>query len=164
MGFLTPIVTNTITPVISVSMPLSVSGVGITYSQFLQSLGTQVYGAEFFYMSANNYPQISQAIAYNHFDAAGNQVQTYLPFVVDPYQYQPSIYYDTNSSEIIFDGFSSLTFDLLKNSNVYLKFFAEIEYMAGALDETMINAFQDLEEVEGISFFDDYCNYLIDKE
>ena len=164
MGFITPIVTNTITPVISVAMPLSVSGVGISYSQFLQSLGTNVYGAEFFYMSANNYPQISQAIAYNHFDASGNQVQTYLPFVVDPYQYQPSIYYDTNSAEIIFDGFSSLTFDLLKNSVVYLKFFAEIEYVAGALDDTMTNAFQDVEKAEGINFFEDYCNYLIDQE
>jgi len=159
-----PVVTNTITPVISVSMPLSVSGVGITYSQFLQSLGTQVYGAEFFYMSANNYPQISQAIAYNNFDAAGNEVQTYLPFVVDSYQYQPSIYYDTDSAEIFFNGFSSLTFDLLKNSVVYFKFFADIEYMASALDATMTNAFQDIEELEGINFFEDYCNYIIDKD
>jgi hypothetical protein len=36
--------------------------------------------------------------------------------------------------------------------------------MASALDATMTNAFQDIEELEGINFFEDYCNYIIDKD
>jgi len=108
-----------ISPVISVtSSSVSVTGVGITYQQFLNSLGSWNYGTEFIYMSATNYQQITQAIKYFHFDSNGNQVQAYLPFVTDPYQFQPSIYYETEKDEIIFDGFSSLTFSLIANSPI----------------------------------------------
>jgi hypothetical protein len=152
-----------ISPVISVtSSSVSVTGVGITYQQFLNSLGSWNYGTEFIYMSATNYQQITQAIKYFHFDSNGNQVQAYLPFVTDPYQFQPSIYYETEKDEIIFDGFSSLTFSLIANSIVFLKFYTEIIYTAGELDSKNGSPFQRLEEMEGVTFFDDYCNYIID--
>jgi hypothetical protein len=163
MGAYTPIVSTGISPVISVvSSSVSVIGQGITYQQFLNSLGTYNYGAEFVYMSATNYQQITQAINYFHFDSNGNQVQAFLPFVTDPYQSQPSIYYETEKSEIIFDGFSSFTFSLLAGALVYLKFYVEIIYTAGELDSKNGSPFQQLEEAEGIKFFDDYCNYIID--
>jgi hypothetical protein len=152
-----------ISPVISVtSSSVSVTGVGITYQQFLNSLGSWNYGTEFIYMSATNYQQITQAIKYFHFDSNGNQVQAYLPFVTDPYQFQPSIYYETEKDEIIFDGFSSLTFSLIANSIVFLKFYTEIIYTAGELDSKNGSPFQRLEEMEGVKFFDEYCNYIID--
>lgn len=163
MGAFSPSLATGISPVISVtSSSISVTGVGITYQQFLASLGTYNYGTEFIYMSASNYQQITQAIQYFHFDSNGNQVQAYLPFVTDPYQFQPSIYYETEKDEIVFDGFSSLTFSLIANSIVYLKFYVEIIYMAGALDSENGSPFQKLEETEGVKFFDDYCNYIID--
>jgi hypothetical protein len=163
MGAFSPILATGISPVISVtSSSISVTGVGITYQQFLASLGTFNYGTEFIYMSASNYQQITQAIQYFHFDSNGNQVQAYLPFVTDPYQFQPSIYYETEKDEIIFDGFSSLTFSLIAKSIVYIKFYVEIIYMAGALDGKNGSPFQKLEETEGVKFFDDYCNYIID--
>jgi hypothetical protein len=34
--------------------------------------------------------------------------------------------------------------------------------MAGALDSENGSPFQKLEETEGVKFFDDYCNYIID--
>ena len=163
MGAYTPVVTTGITPVISVSSSsVLVNGQGITYQQFLNSLGTYDYGVEFVYMSATNYQQITQAINYFHFDSNGNQVQAYLPFTTDPYQNQPSIYYETEPSEIIFDGFSSFTFSLLAGGLVYLKYYVEIHYMAGELDGTNGSPFQQLEDMEGVKFFDDYCNYIID--
>jgi hypothetical protein len=163
MGAYTPVVSTGIPPVISVvSSSVTVSGQGITYQQFLNSLGTYNYGTEFVYMSATNYQQITQAINYFHFDSNGNQVQAFLPFVTDPYQNQPSIYYETEKSEIIFDGFSSFTFSLLAGALVYLKYYVEIIYTAGDLDSKNGSPFQQLEEAEGIKFFDDYCNYIID--
>ena len=158
MGAYTPVLSVGISPVISVvSSSVTVTGQGITYQQFLNSLGTYNYGAEFVYMSATNYQQITQAINYFHFDSNGNQVQAFLPFVTDPYQSQPSIYYETEKSEIIFDGFSSFTFSLLAGALVYLKYYVEIIYTAGDLDSKNGSPFQQLEEAEGIKFFDDYC-------
>jgi hypothetical protein len=163
MGAFSPILATGISPVISVtSSSVVVNGVGITYQQFLNSLGSWNYGTEFIYMSATNYQQITQAIQYFHFDSNGNQVQAYLPFVTDPYQFQPSIYYETEKDEIVFDGFSSLTFSLIANSVVYFKFFTEIIYTAGELDSKNGSPFQQLEETEGVKFFEEYCNYIID--
>jgi hypothetical protein len=163
MGAFSPILATGISPVINVtSSSVQVNGIGITYQQFLASLGSWNYGTEFIYMSASNYQQINQAVQYFHFDSNGNQVQAYLSFDVDPYQFQPSIYYETEKDEIVFDGFSSLTFSLLANSLVYIKFYTEIIYMAGALDSKNGSPFQQLEESEGVKFFDDYCNYIID--
>lgn len=164
MALVMPVVSTLITPVISVSTPLQIVGIGSSYEQFLQSLGSYNYGAEFFYMSANNYQQVGQPIYYNHFDANGNSVTTFLPFAVDPYQSQPSIFYETESDQIMFTGLSALSFQLFAQSTVYFKFFATITYVGSELDEQGMNAFQQLEKAEGISFFDDYCNYLIDNQ
>jgi hypothetical protein len=161
MAFITP-VTSTISPVISISMPLGIQGIGITYSQFLLSLGKYNYGAEYFYMSAQNYQQIGQPFYYTQFDSNGNQIATIMPFAVDPYQSQPSIYYESDPTLIIFTGLSSLTFLVYQNSTVYLKFFATIAYLGNELDDIQDNNFEAVEIAEGVTFFEDYCNYLIE--
>lgn len=168
MALITPSVSTLIAPVISVAMPLQVTGSGVTYAQFLQSLGKYNYGAEYFYMSATNYQQVGQPVYYNHFDANGNSVTTFLPFAVDPYQSQPSIFYETEPDQIILTGLSSLSFNVFSGATVYFKFFATITYLGNELDDkgnpSGDNLFEELEKREGISFFDDYCNYLIDND
>lgn len=164
MALISPSVSTLINPVISVSMPFQVQGTGITYAQFLQSLGTYNYGVEYFYMAASTYPEIGQPIYYNHFDANGNSVSTHLPFTIDPYQSQPSLFYETEPDQIILTGLSSLSFKVYPQKTVYFKFFATITYLGNELDDKGDNLFQELERVEGISFFDDYCNYLIDND
>jgi len=163
-----PPTTTTITPVISIAFPIGISGTGVTYSQFIQSLGTYNYGAEFFYLSSDSNVQVGQPVFYNHFDANGNSVSAFLPFAVDPYQAQPSIFYETESDQVILTGLSSLQFNVYPNTKVYFKFFATIAYIGNELDNRGNpdgdNAFEQLEKAEGISFFDDYCNYLIDEE
>lgn len=161
-----PTTTTSITPIISVAMPYSIQGSGITYSQFLQSLGKYNYGAEFFYMSATSYQQIGQPVFYNHFDANGNSISTFLPFSVDPYQSQPAIFYETEPDQIILTGLSSLQIYIYPQNTVFFKFFAQITYLGNELDDKQSNSgdnlFEELEKNEGISFFDDYCNYIID--
>jgi hypothetical protein len=163
MAPLPPIINTSITPIISISMPLGVQGTGITYAQFLQSLGKSNYGAEFFYMWANSYEQIGQPFFYTQFDANGNQIATTMPFSVDPYQSQPSIYYESDPEVIIFTGLSSLTFNSFPTSTIYLKFFATITYLGNELDDTQTNNFEDLEIAEGVRFFDGFCDYLLDE-
>lgn len=168
MAAITPTITTTITPVISIAMPVQVTGSGITYSQFLKSLGTYNYGAEYFYLFASTYPEIGQPVFYNHFDANGNSVSTFLPFAVDPYQSQPALFYETEPDQIVLTGLSSLSFNVYANKTVIFKFFATIAYIGNELDDRNLpngdNTFEEIERVEGIKFFDDYCNYLIDNE
>lgn len=163
-----PIITPSSTPIVSISpsitpSPATVTATNISYQQILASLGTFVYGSEFIYMATTSYTQIGQAMQYIHFDSNGNQIQTYLPFAVDPYQSQPAIYFETNSQEVVFDGFSSLTFDLQPNTTVYFKVFVLVEGESIMLNALHKDEFQKLEEAEGVSFFKDFCNYLIDE-
>jgi hypothetical protein len=144
-------------------MPASSLG-GVTYEQFLQSLGSYNYGIEFFYVSSTSYKQIGQPVTYNHFDASGNSVTTTLPFTVDPYQSNPAMFYETEPNQIIATRLSSLTMTILANTRVFFKFFATITYIGSELDALGQNNMQDLEQSFGLSFFDDYCNYLIDNQ
>lgn len=155
--------TSTISPVLSIAFPIGIGGTGVTYSQFIQSLGTYNYGAEFFYLSSTSYNQVGQPVFYNHFDANGNSISTFLPFAVDPYQSQPSIFYETESDQIVFTGLTSMQFIVYPQTTVFFKFFATITYIGNELDDQGKNAFENIEEAEGIKFFDDYCNYLIDQ-
>lgn len=161
-------VTSSISPVISLTFPSGIAGVGITYNQFLNSLGAYNYGAEFFYLSSTTYTQIGQPIYYNHFDANGNSITTFLPFAVDPYQSQPSIYYETNSDEIVITRLSSMKFYLEPNNTVYFKFFSTIAYLGNELDDRKDNSgfdlFTEIEKKEGMDFFSNYCDYLIDED
>ena len=151
--------------VTSVNPSLNVTTPTITYNQLINSLGTYNYGALFFYISAATFQEINQPFFYVDFDTNGNQMSTYLPFTVDPYQFTPSLYYkDVDPEIIIFDNTSSLTFTLFANSIVYFKMFALIANMAGFFDRFADDNFETLEKLEGMSFFDDYCNYLIDQE
>lgn len=166
-----PIITPSSTPIVSISPSTSVGSYSsinasgnVTYSQILASLGTMVYGAEFIYLSSDSYTQVAQTFQYLHFDSNGNQIVTYLPFVIDPYQNQPAIYYETNEDEIVLDGFSSLTFSLEPNKIVYFKAFTLVESNSLQLNDLHNDAFQDVEEAEGVQFFKDFCNYLIDEE
>jgi len=158
---ITPVITSA-TAALSITCPFAIGGT--TYQQILQSMGSYVYGANFIYIAASTYSEITQAVFYNHFNAAGNQVQTYLPFSVDPYQHQPTLYYQTDDEDIVFDGFASLTINISQNSIVYLKFYMTIDYVGSPLDAKGDNAFKTFEKIEGIDFFDGYCDYLIDSE
>lgn len=113
-------------------------------------------------MWAGTYPEISQPMYYTRFQANGNQIATYLPFNVDPYQSQPSIYYEADPSLVTLDGLSSLSFTMYPTSTVFLKLFTTITYLGNELDDFGMNNFEEIEAREGMRFFDDYCNYLID--
>ena len=40
--------------------------------------------------------------------------------------------------------------------------YVNITYLGNELDDLQDNNFEDIENREGVKFFEDYCNYLID--
>ena len=157
----------TISPVVSTAAPIitiTTQENAITYDQILASLGTMVYGAELIYIYGASNQQIAQPFYYVHTDVNGNADQKYLPFAIDPNQSQTSLYYETNKEQIVFDGLSSLSFDLLPNSSAYLKFYTEVKASRDLLDLHYNNLFVDIQDREGVKFFHDFKDYLIDKE
>jgi hypothetical protein len=161
------VIINGIQPTISVVMPnTGISAAGITYQQFLNSLGKYNYGVNFFYLAASSIQQVGVPVYYRRFDSNGNAISTFLPFAVDPYQSQPSMYYQTNEEEIIFTGLSYIEVPILPNQRVYFKCFTTIAYMGNELDDkgspSGDNLFEEIEASKDLNFFEDYCNYLID--
>ena len=157
----------TISPVVSTQVPIITIDTqegGVTYDQLLASLGSMVYGAELMYIYGASNQQIAQPFYYVHNDVNGNADQKYLPFTIDPYQDQTALFYESNKKEVVFDGKSSLTFDILPNSNVYLKFYTEVNATRDLLDLKYNNLFIEVENDQGAKFFHDFKDYLIDKE
>lgn len=167
---ITPTITTTSTPMVLISPSLStstsasVSSPQVTYSQILASLGTMVYGGEFIYLASDTFQQVGQIFSYVHFNSNGDRIETSLPFTIDPYQDQATIYYETNPKEIILDGFSSLSFTLNANSTLYFKIYTVVSSMSMRLNELHYDNFQDLERIQGFGFYNEFCNYLIDEE
>ena len=166
-----PIIIPNSTPIVSITPSTSVGSFsnitpagGVSYSQILASLGTMVYGSEFIYLASDTFQQVGQIFAYAHFNANGDRIETSLPFTIDPYQDQPSIYYETNPKEIILDGFSSLSFTLNANSILYFKIYTNVSSMSMRLNELHYDNFQDLENIQGFGFYNEFCNYLIDEQ
>jgi hypothetical protein len=115
------IITNAISPLqISINDP---GNSGVTYSQFQNSLGQYVYLIKGFYVYCTNINQLIGAINYNRFDADGNQDIANIVTTVDPYQDATAIVVDLKqfTTEVILNGNSSLSFDLLPNTTLVLK-------------------------------------------
>lgn len=158
----TPVVT--VTPFLSTGTNATISAPVVSYNQILQSLGTYVYGGEFIYIYSTNIQQIQQPFGFNHFDANGNKIQTYLPFAVDPFQKQGAKYFETNPDEVVLDGFSALAFVLNAGNTLYFKIFTLVEANTLYLNQINPDEFQQMAESMGSDFFNDFCNYLIDQE
>jgi len=153
MAVITPTITIGLSPVISVQC------IGITYQQFLSSLGTSIYGIDKIYVNANTYQQVSQIVNYNRFDSNGNLINTSLPFPVDSYQYQPTLLIETDKNLIYLNQNTSLSFNLLANAYVNLKLVCEIVKISSNLDN-IGSAFLDYDNYENSDFFNNYCTFL----
>ena len=158
----TPMIT--VTPFTTTGVTATITTPVVSYNQILASLGTFVYGGEFIYLYSNSLQQIGKPFGYSHFDANGNKINTYLPFTIDPYQFQNAKYYETNPDEVVLDGFSSLSFLFGAGNTLFFKIFTLVEANTLYANNLHPDEFQDLQERMGNDFFQDYCNYLIDVE
>jgi len=148
------------TPVISFNNipPISITCVGITYAQFLASLGTYVYGIEQMYIASTTISQIQQNIFYNIFDASGKANSRTIPVQLDSYQKQASTLIDTSQQGVDLNQNSTLSFNILPNSLMQLKLFTRIEKMSNGFKQGT-DAFSEFNKNNGL-FFDNYYDYL----
>jgi hypothetical protein len=146
---ITPTITYNVNPVIIIQC------VGITYNQFLNTLGTFIYGIEEIYISSNSLLQVSQIMNFNTFDANGNQMFKIIPFPIDSYQFQASKLIETNKDIIYLNQNSSLIFNVLANTQVYLKLLCVI---AKSVKNEIFDEFNDYSNID---FFNNYCNVIL---
>jgi hypothetical protein len=163
-----PTVTTLLIPTLQVEVPVTVEGVGnLTYNTVQESISTNNYLANFIFAQSSNCNQVGQVFTYLEQDIAGNATVSALPFTIDPYQSQCSIYYHTPESSIIFSGESSLNFTMLPETTLDLKVFSSTASSTLIQDEISgfkNNTFVEVEKNLGSDIFTDYCNYLIDNE
>lgn len=125
-------IVNHTTPAVSVVVQDSgTSGgtntAGVTYAQFKQSLGNQVYDVQGFYLYSTSAAQLIGVINYQRFDVSGNQNITNIVTTVDPYQFSGSIVVDlTNTpTPIILNGNSSVSTTILPQTDLQIKFLSK---------------------------------------
>jgi len=165
---ITPVVTILTIPALETTIPIDVNtGTQLTYQQVTESITTNNYSTNFFYAQSASCNQIGQVFTYNDSDIAGNGTVTALPFTIDPYQRQCSVYYYPPENLISFNGTSSLNFTMLPDTTLNLKVFSSSTSASQILDEISgykNNTFSEVEQSMGSDVFTDYCNYLIDNE
>lgn len=152
MPFVTPTISFNNTPQITITC------VGITYAQFLASLGTFVYGIEQMYLASSTLSQLQQNVFYNIFDSSGRGNSRTIPIQIDSYQKQSSLLINTNSNDVALNQNSTLSFNLVANSTLQLKLFTMIEKMSNGFKQGT-DAFSEFNRNNG-NFFNNYYDYL----
>jgi hypothetical protein len=111
---------------ITVTSPLSITlANGVTYQQFLNSLGAYVYWFEVIYLWTTNSGQISQPILYNYTDANGDSKTLTIVPTTDPYQYSPALYINIKDFDVVIDSNSTVQFNILPNTTLKFKLYGD---------------------------------------
>jgi hypothetical protein len=149
------ITTNT-TPAVALTMTGNT-----TYQQFKNSLGQFVYNVKTAYIYSINQTQVQGIFNYTLYDVNGNKKTETIVSQFDPYQYIPSLFIDTKNRSIILNGSDYIRFNLLPNTNLTVKIFAERLDNQKGLDKYSPNNFKKYENVSGnINFFEQYKDFI----
>lgn len=98
---------------------------GVTYQQFLNSLGAYVYWFDIVYLWTTNASQINEVVLYNYTDVNGNAKSLSVTPTKDPYQYSPALYINVKNFDIVVDGNSTFSFNLLPNTTLKFKLYGD---------------------------------------
>lgn len=110
------------TIVVNNNPSVSITMVGtISYQEFLNILGIEVYKINQLVLESIGFDQLRQPYAYGIFDANGIQSQEVIKPRPDPYQKQPTIYLCLKDKDFILNGQSSLAFNILPNENLTIE-------------------------------------------
>lgn len=113
-----PTVTTYVNGVVTVS-----SNDSTPYSSIINSMGSFVYGVREMYFKANANSQILQSYQFNRYDVNGT-LESYVDVpMVDPYQYQSSLFLKLAKDNVVLDGRTNLDFTLLPSETLYIIFY-----------------------------------------
>lgn len=155
-----PIFSVTINTNVTPAVAINVQG-GTSYGQFKNSLGNFDYRVDTTYVVTDNLQQIQGNFRYLKYDVNGNQnLQTILS-VIDPYQSFNSLFIDTSDKNLILDGRDYVRFNLLPNTNLQIRLYAERVSNQDKMDLINPNNFKVYENLQGTpDFFDQYTDFL----
>lgn len=112
---------------VTVTSPVSITlANGVTYQQFLNSLGTYVYWFDVVYLWTTNPAQITQPFLYNYTDANGEAKTLTVTPTKDPYQFSPALYINIKEFDIVLDGNSTVQFNLLPLTTLKFKLYGDV--------------------------------------
>jgi hypothetical protein len=143
--------------------PVTVSMTGITYAEFIQSLGTFQYRVLQFYAYSDDINQLLQPINYNEYQATGNRRIVFVNPEIDPFQSQKSLYKDVKGAGIVLNGQSNVSVNLLPNVLIKLQLFCDRVRITDMMDSKVPDNFKSLIEGEVVrdAFFGDYKDLLL---
>jgi len=151
-------------PTITITTPpVTVSMTGITYAEFIQSLGTFQYRVLQFYAYSDDINQLLQPINYNEYQATGNRRIVFVNPEIDPFQSQKSLYKDVKDAGIVLNGQSNVSVNLLPNVLIKLQLFCDRVRITDMMDSKVPDNFKSLIEGEVVqdAFFGDYKDLLL---
>lgn len=146
MGTYVPVITP------STSNAVSIYGDGATtYEEFVNSMGSFLYEIKEVYLKANSNDQLLEPLKFYQFDVNG-RADSYSQIVtVDPYQYQTSSVFKLTRDQIILNGRTVLSMNLLPNEQVSLVLYVNQISNRDFVHPT--NLYLD-------DFFKDYTNFI----
>lgn len=138
------------TVIIDGSGGVSIDVVGMTYEEFLNSLGNNVYKVLEIYMTASSMQQFFQQIKYHISDATGLQYDKLLNYAVDPYQKVPAYKIDLRDDNIILNGQSNIDFNILPGESLMLQMLCETKSVTDKLDEINPNVVNNMDKDQDV--------------
>jgi hypothetical protein len=93
------------------------------YFVLQNSMGSYLYGIFYIYMQSNTAEQLLQGLNFRTYDVNGDIKKFINTTVIDPYQYQNSLFLKPIKQDIVLDGKTSINFNLLPNEIVNFVFY-----------------------------------------
>ena len=90
------------------------------YFMIQNSMGSFIYGITELYLKANANSQILQSYKFNRYDVNGTLKSFFEIPVIDPYQYQSSLFVNMQKDNVYLDGRTNLAFTILPNETLFL--------------------------------------------
>ena len=99
------------------------SKTGTPYFMIQNSMGSYQYGVDYFYYQSDTTQQLFQGLNFRSYDVNGDRSSFINTTTVDPYQYQNSLVLKPIRDDIVLDGKTSISFNLLPNESVNFIFY-----------------------------------------
>lgn len=106
------------------------------YFSIQNSMGSYLYGIYYMYIQTNTSEQLLQGLNFRTYDVNGDIKSFINTTVIDPYQYQNSLFVKPISDKIVLNGRTSINFNLLPNESVNFIFYVNQLANAYLLKET----------------------------
>ena len=133
----------------------------VTYKEFKNSLGQFVYDVNQVYLFSSVQQQMAKVFNFSKYDSSGNQNLQSILSVISPYQYQNSIFLSTADNNVIIDGRGYFNFNMLPNTSLTLKLYANRISNQDSLNSFELDNFKKWELQEGKpDFYNNYKNFV----